>query len=186
MTGKERFSVDGKELDENLNSFWSWAYSELDSNIVRSAFAEYIVAMALGITDEPGESFRVMWRPFDLKYKDVRVEVKSASTIQTWKSKKNRNFKFDVAPARTYDEQGSYIDGPIERNCDVYVFCIFDPEDENTNPMELDKWRFLVLPTRVLNEHSLEQKTITLSSLMKLQLRECAFSELKETIDEVV
>ncbi len=84
FNGNEDFILDGKPNGDNVVSFWCWAYSELNNNIVRSVLAEYIVASALGITKEPGEEYRQMWRPYDLMYQNMRIEVKSASNVQTW------------------------------------------------------------------------------------------------------
>ena len=187
FTGNENFILNRKPVEENLSSFWSWAYSELDSNMIRSVLAEYIVASALDITEEPGESYRQMWRPYDLGYKGLRIEVKSASSVQTWNSKHKGNYIFSIAPARVPGEEGDYKeDAPLQRNSDLYVFAIFEPEDEGILPLNLDAWQFLILPTRVLDEMSLTQKSIAISSLMKLEPRVCNYSELKECVDRIM
>lgn len=183
-TGSENFILDGKPIDETISSFWSWAYSELDSNMIRSVLAEYIVASSLDITDEPGENYRQMWRPFDLGYKGLRIEVKSASSVQTWNTKHKGNYTFSIAPARIPGDEGDYKDdAPVQRNSDLYVFAIYEPKDESESPLDLDAWRFLVLPTRVIDEMSLTQKSIGISSLMKLEPVKCSYSEIKQCID---
>ncbi len=184
--GTENFILDGKLMEETISSFWSWAYSELDSNMIRSVLAEYIVASALDITDEPGENYRQMWRPYDLGYNGLRIEVKSASSVQTWNTKHRGNYTFGIAPARVPGDEGDYKDdAPVQRNSDLYVFAIFEPKDEGESPLNLDAWRFLILPTRVLDEMSLTQKSIGISSLMKLKPAECDYSEIKPCIDSL-
>ncbi len=45
-----------------VGDFWSWAYSDLLSNANRGVFAEFIVAVALGVHEQP----RLEW-PADLE-----------------------------------------------------------------------------------------------------------------------
>ncbi len=186
FTGEEEFILNGKPTGENVTSFWRWAYSELDSNIVRSALAEYIVASALGITDNPDEAYRKMWRPYDLMYKGKKIEVKSASSVQTWNVKNKGKYTFSIAPARIPGEDGDYHDdSPLQRNSDFYIFCIYEPKDEKTMALNLDSWRFLVLLTKVIDEMSPTQKTIGIGPLMKLKPVECGYGELKGVIDKL-
>jgi hypothetical protein len=44
QTGEERFSDDSSSVLD----FWHWAFSDLRTNIVRGALAEYVVAQAVG------------------------------------------------------------------------------------------------------------------------------------------
>ena len=183
FSGAESFLHNGMPTGDHVSSFWAWAYSELDSNIVRSVLAEYIVASALEITDLPGEDFRQMWRPYDLMFEGKRIEVKSASTVQTWNTRNKGNFTFSIAPARVPDENGDYKeDAPLRRNSDIYVFCIFDPESEDISPLNLDAWTFYIVPTRVFDEKLPVQKTISINPLMKLNPVKCSFDELQDTI----
>ena len=88
MTGNERFTVNGHELDISMCDFWRWAYSDMSNNINRSVLAEYIVASALGNAGVTIEATRIMWRPYDLLSQDgYRVEVKSAAYVQSWDAK---------------------------------------------------------------------------------------------------
>ena len=51
----------------------AWAYSDIVGNTERGKLAEFIVAMALGIT----ESISVAWNKYDLLSKEgIRIEVK--------------------------------------------------------------------------------------------------------------
>jgi len=40
-------------LGATVGDFWSWAYSDMLSNVIRSVYAEFLVASALGFTHEP-------------------------------------------------------------------------------------------------------------------------------------
>lgn len=184
--GSEHFSVNGNEISLTMQDFWKWAYSDLSNNIHRSVLAEYIVASALGITNIPTEASRTIWRPYDLQSKDgYRVEVKSAASVQSWDAKHPEHISFRIAPARMPDETGDYkSDAPLQRNSDIYVFCIYKAMSKDESPLNLDLWEFYVLPTKVLNEKKPKQKTITLPSLMQLEPVWCDYYGLNEAIKD--
>ena len=187
LTGTENFMLNGNPTGVKLSSFWAWAYSELESNIVRSVLAEYIVASALSITDTPGEDYREMWRPYDLLYRNIRIEVKSASTVQAWNTKHKGKFTFSIAPARVVDEFGNYKDdAPVQRNSDIYIFCIFAPNDETTSPLILDSWTFYLVPTKVFDEIMPMQKTISFDPLKSLNPTITDYKGLKNAVDDLM
>jgi hypothetical protein len=83
-SGKEHFRYDFKNLNFTLKNFWQWAYSDLVGNVRRGVLAEYIIAEALGLTDK----IRAEWDAFDLlTEKGLKIEVKSAAYIQSWRQK---------------------------------------------------------------------------------------------------
>lgn len=186
--GTEHFSVNGREIPLTMRDFWIWAYSDLTNNIRRSVLAEYIVASSLEITHIPSESVRTMWRPYDLLTKDgLKVEVKSAASIQSWDAKHPEFISFRIAPARIPDETGDYKRfSPKQRNSDLYVFCIFTGMSADDSPLNLDLWEFYILPTKVLNEEKPTQKTITLTSLLKLGPVWSDYYGLSEAIDKAM
>lgn len=47
-----------------VGDFWSWAYSDLQSNTIRPLFAEYLVGRCLGALTQP----RVEWDYVDFIY----------------------------------------------------------------------------------------------------------------------
>lgn len=184
MTGNERFTVNGHELDISMCDFWRWAYSDMSNNINRSVLAEYIVASALGNAGVTIEATRIMWRPYDLLSQDgYRVEVKSAAYVQSWDAKHPDCITYRIAPARLPDETGDYkLDAPSQRNSDVYIFCIYKAMTKDESPLNLDLWDFYVLPTRILDEKKPTQKTITLPSLMSLEPLWCDYNGIGEAV----
>ena len=71
------------------------------------------------------------------------------------------------------------------RQADVYVFCLLKHKDQETiNPLNLDQWVFYVLATKKLNESVGSQKTITLSSLEKLNPLKVVYGELSASINQ--
>lgn len=52
---------------------------------------------------------------------------------------------------------------------DVYVFCFLKHKDQDSvDPLNMDMWEFYVLPTKVLNDYTRSQSSITLNSLRRL------------------
>lgn len=173
----------GKDLGLHLRDFWSWGFSDLLDNTLRGSYSEFIVAAALGIDlTEP----RVNWEPWDLTFHsergDIHVEVKSASYLQTWEQERPSVIQFSIRPAIRWTAAKGYT-GEQRRPSDVYVFCVFAETDrQKANPMNLESWEFYVLPTSVLDEHCGAQKTIRLSSLLRLQPEKVSFKGLKGAV----
>ena len=186
--GVEHFSANGHPMSQTMIDFWSWAYSDLSNNINRSVLAEYIVATALGTAGKGTERTRVMWRPFDLLSKEgYRVEVKSAAYVQSWDAKHPDCISFRIAQARMPDETGDYkADAPLQRNSDLYVFCIYKAMSKDESPLNLDLWEFYILPTKILDEKKPTQKTITLPSLMQLDPMWCDYHGISDAIEEMM
>lgn len=182
--GSEHFSVNDNELEMTLNDFWRWAYSDLHNNIQRSILAEYIVASSLGISVRKRETWN---NPYDLTYNNIRIEVKSAAYVQSWDAKHPDHITFRIAPARVPDETGDYkLNAPLQRNSDVYVFCIYKAMTKDESPLNLDLWEFYVLPTKILDEKKPTQKTITLPSLMQLEPLWCDYYGIEEAINTLM
>ena len=74
----------------------------------------------------------------------------------------------------------------MQRNSDVYVFAIYDGLSLDEDPLNLDLWEFMVLPTMVLDEMVGSQKVITLKKLKALGPVECDYLELSKAIHSVM
>lgn len=186
--GSEHFTVNGHEIDISMLAFWQWAYSDMTNNINRSVLAEYIVASALDTSGLATERTRIMWRPFDLLSRDgYRIEVKSAAFVQSWDCKHPDHISFRIAPARLPDETGDYnLNAPLQRNCDVYVFCVYKAMSKDESPLDLDLWDFYILPTKTLNEKKPTSKTITLKSLLQLEPTWCDYYGIGDAVKTVM
>ena len=103
-----------------IGDFWSWAYSDILSNRNRSVFAEFLVASALGITDNP----RIEWNAVDLRYQDISIEVKSAAYVQSWKQDKLSSIRFDISKKKSWDAETNQVSHESVRSADMYVFCL--------------------------------------------------------------
>jgi hypothetical protein len=181
--GDERFSRNRKPLDIDILSFWRWSASDLVSNATRGVLAEYIVASALGLTD----GVREEWDAFDLRTKDsVRIEVKSASYIQSWYHKNLSKITFGIQPTRGWDAATNQLANGFQRQAHIYVFCLLAHKDQDTlNPLDLDQWEFYFLPAQVLNATCPAQKTIGLAKLLKLGAIKADYDGIQHCIERL-
>jgi len=53
------------------------------------------------------------------------------------------------------------------------------------NPLDLDQWTIYLLPTKILNEKIPMQKTIRLSSLLKLNPIETTFENIESALKAI-
>lgn len=163
--------------------FWRWAHSDLVANAERGIFAEFIVSRALGIQS----SHRVEWDSYDLQTSDgIKIEVKSSGYIQTWNQKRLSSLQFGIQPTKKWNRQKNIYEKEKIRQSDIYVFCVHKhKEQETVNPLDLSQWDFYVLPTYILNEKVNKQKTITISSLLKLGAQKCRYEQLKSVVNNL-
>jgi len=182
-SGEERFHLDGKYLDFNLLSFWQWSSSEILGNALRGILAEYIVAIDIGCDSQVREE----WDAYDLVTPDgVTVEVKSAAYLQSWKQTKLSALTFNIQPTKAWYASTNSWGDEYKRQADVYVFCVLSHKDKSTvDPLNLSQWDFYVLTTKELNKQKPNQKTIALSSLLKLNPITSRFGEVGESIKHV-
>ena len=182
LTGNEHFLYNGVPINRLLLDFWSWQASELLSNTLRGALAEFIVATALDIdTDE----HRVNWYEYDLKYGDCRIEVKSSAYLQSWEREGYSRISFNIYPSRPVTAS-IWDNDDISRHSDVYVFCLFKTKDrEQADPMLLEQWDFYIVKTADINERLGNQRTITISSIENLPHIKCNYEDLKQSIEKM-
>ncbi|HEY4649861.1 MAG TPA: hypothetical protein VIG72_00535 [Pontibacter sp.] len=181
-SGQEEFYIGSDKQEFRLSDFWQWSQSDILNNTLRGALAEFIVCKALGVE----LSVRVDWDAFDVAYQHVKIEVKSSAYIQSWFKGKHSKISFDIAPKRVFCYETNCYSADVKRQSDLYVFCLLEhKEKDSVNPLNLEQWKFYVLPTSVLNEKAEHQKSITLNSLLTLNPVACRFSELKPIVDEL-
>ena len=184
MTGDEPLTVGGEPLAGGpVIDFWRWSLSSLLDNTVRGLFAEYLVARALGVTHA---GVRVEWDAVDIVTESgLRVEVKSVSFLQSWAQTRASTPTVSIPETLAWDTHTGRYDPKSRRQADVYVVCVLDvTEVADLDPLNLDHWRFLVVPTHVLNAQVPGQKSIVLHRLAALPgVAECTYTELRETVE---
>lgn len=184
LNGTEPILDEYGKYVSDLNGFWSWAYSNIIDNAERGALAEYLVACALGVNN----SVRVNWDKYDLlSVEGIAVEVKSSGYIQSWEQEKLSSLSFGIQPTLGWDSSSNTYSDKVERQSDIYVFCVHNHTDQATvNPLDISQWDFYLLPTKILNEKAAEQKRAQLSSLLKMGAEKCEYSKLHQRIVELI
>jgi hypothetical protein len=185
--GNECITFAGNSIGLSLGDFWRWSFSDLLDNTLRGIYSEFIVGAALGLDLSAG---RTNWDPWDLTYQhdgqEVHIEVKSSAYLQPYQQEHLSNIVFSIRPTRTWDPAGGYSD-EVRRQADVYVFCLYAEQDRTkANPLELDGWRFYVLPTNRLNTVCGKQKTLSLSALLNISPIHADFQGLENAVLEVI
>ena len=180
-TGNEFFHSDEQSLDFNLFSFWIWSCSDLVSNATKGKLAEFIVAKALGSSTD---GVRDEWGAYDLIMPNgIKIEVKSAAYVQGWHQDKLSNIIFQTPKTREYNPDTNKLAHESRRQADIYVFAILAHKDKKTiDPLNVNQWSFYVVPTKILDERTRSQHSITLPSLEKLTRGSVSFSELRSTV----
>ena len=184
MTGKEKFLSNGKELDFDLADLWRFHYSNIYS--LHGEIAEFVVARALGIKEAQNTAYWTLW---DTSYRNVRIEVKATAYFHLWNAngKVSKQRMFSIAAANgSYDPK---LSGNTEfcRQNDIYVFCLNNGETkESSYPLDMDNWEFYVVPTKFLNEHCGDNKTISLGRIRSFSFAPLAYGQLKAAIDKII
>lgn len=185
-TGEEQFRLGNQELNTKLVEFWQWSCSDLVNNALRGVMAEYIVGLALGCVDK----VRQEWDAVDLKWKTdgnraIRIEVKSAAYLQSWKQKNKSAISFDIAQTRPWDSETNAMATDMIRSSDVYVFCLLHHKDKSSvDPMDLAQWFFFAVPTARIHAKFGTQKSISLGPLTDLHGASFSFADLKTRVAE--
>jgi len=145
--------------------------------------AEFIVASALDILDK----LREEWDEYDLKTKNgLKIEIKSSSYLQSWEQVKLSKIIFGIQPTSGWDYTTNKRNTKKMRQSDVYIFCVLSHKDKaSVDPLNLSLWDFYILETEILNKKLKTQKTITLSSLLKLNPIKTKYNRIKQTIEEI-
>ena len=152
-------------------------------NALRGVLAEFIVASTIDILNKPREE----WDAYDLKTKNgLKIEIKSSSYLQSWEQIELSKIIFGIQPTSNWDYATNKRSKEKIRQSDIYIFCVLSHKDKNSiDPLNLSQWDFYILETKVLNEQVKTQKTITLSSLLKLNPIKIKYDELKKEIEHI-
>ena len=186
LSGNEKFTLHGKDTCMTVLDYWAWSCSDLYDNTMRGVMAEFLIASSFteGLPFASSQ-VRTNWLSYDVTSPTGRrIEVKSAAYIQSWNPEDvYSQIKFDIGKKLAWDGT-SYASKP-DRNCDLYVFCVFTALTRDISVLNLDYWDFYVLPTSVLNEKVPEQKSIMLSSLLKLEPIKTDYAGLGAAIESI-
>lgn len=181
-SGAEALHESSKPLGPTVLDFWQWSASDLVSNATRGRFAEFLVGTALGCDME---DVRNEWDAFDLLTKSgIKVEVKSASYLQSWSQERPSSISWKTPTTRAWDPVTKRQSAESRRQADVYVLALLSHMDKTTlDPLDVSQWGFFVVPTRLLNERTRSQHSITLNSVVALVGEAISYGELAEAVE---
>ena len=184
LTGNEEFTLNGCSTGITIKNFWNWAFSDLTDNTLRGIISEFLVYSSLRCSPV---QIRENWLPFDVTSPSGRrIEVKSAAYIQAWTPENTfSQIRFDIGKKLTWDNTTATYASKPKRNCDLYVFCLFTAKTRDIPVLNLDYWDFYILPVYILEEKIPNQKSITLSSLLKLEPVKTNYTGLGTAIESV-
>lgn len=173
-TGTEPLQYNQNLSGAKVIDFWRWYASNLLRGTLRGAFAEFIVAVALGIdVEEPRDSFA----EFDLIYGNAGIEVKSCSAT-------SKRISFDIAQRMRYSPQSKWADK--KRHSSLYVFCLINEQrEEYINPLDLNQWDFFILSTAIIEQTFGEQKTVGLEMIKPLAIY-TKYDGIQQAVDMVI
>ena len=182
----DKFNVEFGCPNATLGDYWRWSSSTILDNTERGILAEFLVANALGLIDEP----RVEWGSYDLKMPDgTKIEVKSSAFLQSWHQKKYSTIEFGIARTKEAwdpDTGESQTHDPPKRTADIYVFCLLKHRDKATvDPLNSEQWEFYVVPTFLINKERPCGQKIRLKPLKDLAGRPTPYSDLAATVARV-
>lgn len=183
-TGQEKFTHKEDATNVSLLEFWQWSQSDLLNNTLRGTIAEFIVAKAVNATN----AIRVEWDAYDLiTPQGLKIEVKSAAYLQSWKQERDSSIQFSIRPAKGWDAATNISAVDSGRSADVYIFCLLKEKDRNlVNPLNLDQWDFFILATEQINQEKGMQKMIGINSLLKMNPIVASYGELGVAVQKVM
>jgi hypothetical protein len=146
LDGSERFS----QTDASVGDFWSYAFSDLRTNIVRGVLAEFLVARAVN-AEQP---VRLAWDNYDVLAPDgTRIEVKSSAYLQSWAQRKLSNIRFTGLTGLAWDDKEGW---GTERQvrADVFVFAVHTCRvPSEYAPLDVDQWEFYVAKAEAVRDY---------------------------------
>lgn len=182
--GDNAFICQGHEIGVTLLDFWAWAFSDIHNNTTRGIIAEFIVAMALQMDKHIP---RDAWSKYDLEYRSIGIEVKSASYNQRWYQAKHSSISYAIPKTLGWDAEINKQDQEARRQADVYILSLLAEKDRSkVDPLDLEQWRFWVLPTQFFNDRKRSQHSITMGSLLREVGNPIRFTEIKHDVDTII
>ena len=188
LTGNEPFKNAGGKRFSVLD-FWRYGFSNLNSNVLRGALAEFIVENSL--KDNAQIEVRNPWGDYDVDAPNgKKIEVKCCSYIQDWDQKEFSRVQWSGLKAKTL-YWSSAIDTssemPADYKADIYVLALFKHQDHATlDILDMDQWCFWVFSKKILKEVAKNGISLSLSRLEKFKIQPVSFDDLGKAINVIL
>jgi hypothetical protein len=184
--------LDGEELFKHTGDkyfsvveFWRYGFSNLNSNVLRGALAEFLIENA--IRDKTQIDVRNPWGDSDVVTDDgLKIEVKCCSYIQDWDQNDFSYIQWTGLKAKKLywnEAVGSHDKSEADYKSDIYILCLFKhKEAETLDILDLDQWCFWVLSKERLKEVSKNANSVSLKRLEKVGIEPIGFGQINEAI----
>lgn len=180
LTGDEQFKNTG-EKNFSVLEFWRYGFSNLNSNILRGALAEFLVENALKGNRQI--SVRNPWGDSDVVAPDgKKIEVKCCSYIQDWDQNELSRIAWSGFKAKTLYWSSAVSKFPrkaADYKSDVYVLALLNHRIPSTlDILDMKQWCFYVLSKQKLIEVSKNGNSLSLKRLQKRGIQPVNFQNL--------
>ncbi|MBI4080266.1 MAG: hypothetical protein HY430_00675 [Candidatus Levybacteria bacterium] len=184
LTGSEKFkNTSPKEF--SVLEFWQYGFSNLNSNVLRGALAEFLVENALRKNSEI--NVRNPWGDSDvLSPNGKKIEVKCCSYIQDWDQNELSRISWAGLKAKTLYWSSAVSKFPREEanyKSDIYVLALLTHQIPTTlDILDMNQWCFYVLPKQKLIEVSKSGNSLSLRRLEKNGIKPVTFKDLAKEL----
>ena len=189
LTGNEIFKNVGDKKFSVLE-FWRYGFSNLNSNVLRGALAEFIVENALRSNREI--DVRNPWGDTDvIAPNGKKMEVKCCSYIQDWDQDDYSRISWSGLKAKQLYWSSAVRDAviqnmqerPTDYKSDICVLSLFKHKDHATlDILDMDQWCFWVLTREKIKEITKNGNSVSLAKLQKFNIEPISFGELNKAI----
>lgn len=184
LTGNEQFRNAGDSKFSTLE-FWRYGFSNLNSNVLRGALAEFIVENALRSNGDI--DVRNPWGDSDVIATDgKKIEVKCCSYIQDWDQNEFSRIVWSGLKAKSLYWSSAVSEFPradADYKSDIYVLALFKHQDHATlDILDMNQWCFWVLTKDKMKEITKNGNSVSLTKLQKLGIEPVPFADLREAI----
>jgi len=187
LTGHEIFHNVGSKKFSVLE-FWSYGFSNLNSNVLRGSLAEFIVENALKSNNQI--NVRNPWGDYDvLATNGKKIEVKCCSYIQDWDQNELSKIGWSGLKAKSLHWSSAVNEfprDPADYKSDIYVFTLLKHQKPDTlNILDMDQWCFWVMSKDKLKEIAKNGNSVSLKRLEKLNIEPVPFDKLSDEIVKI-
>lgn len=184
LTGNEPFLNTG-DKEFTVLDFWQYAFSNLNSNIVRGILAEFLVETALNEIDTI--DIRNPWGDYDVEYNSKTIEVKCCAYLQDWDQLNLSTIKWSGLKAKTLhwnDAVAKQIrQEKKEYKAQIYILALLDHKETGTlNILDMEQWCFYVLSKEKLKSLTKDGGSASLSLLKRNGIEPISYRNLKAAI----
>lgn len=184
LNGHELFKSADKSF--SVLDFWQYAFSSLNSNVLRGALAEFLVETALRDVADIG--VRNPWGDYDLLTPaGEKVEVKCAAYLQDWDQKELSRIVWTGLKAKELYWSSAVNtesdSSPADYKADLYVLAMVHHTDPKTlDLLDLRQWSFFVLTRDELKRIARNGSSVSLSRLKEAGQKPISYNALSNRL----